>query len=102
MLSSCANLDGLGSIYWRKQNHRHVIWNEIELNAFLGTALVDLYRKTDCLDSAGYVFQQMVVKTMCTWNAMISALSLNGKEKEALDLFEKMKIKRLPSSCLVL
>ncbi|CAN6701987.1 unnamed protein product [Malus baccata var. baccata] len=95
VLSSCANLGGWGSIYWGKQIHGHVIRNGIELTAFLGTALVDLYGKTGCLNSAGYMYQQVVVKEVCTWNAMISALSLNGKEKEALDLFEKMKMERL-------
>ncbi|TQE01543.1 hypothetical protein C1H46_012906 [Malus baccata] len=84
VFSLCANLDGSGSIYWGKQIHGHVIRNAIEL-----TALVDLYGKTGCLTSAGYVFKKMVVKEVCTWNAMISALSLNGREGEALDLFEK-------------
>ncbi|RVW97466.1 putative pentatricopeptide repeat-containing protein [Vitis vinifera] len=32
---------------------------------------------------------------VCTWNAMISSLACNGREKQALDLFEKMKMQGL-------
>ncbi|KAM1076692.1 hypothetical protein EV1_023893 [Malus domestica] len=76
---------GSGSIYWGKQIHGHVIRNAIEL-----TALVDLYGKTGCLTSAGYVFKKMVVKEVCTWNAMISALSLNGLFWEAAAVIKSM------------
>lgn len=41
------------------------------------------------------IFNGMVVKGVCTWNAMISSLACNGREKQALDLFEKMKMKGL-------
>ncbi|KAM1188076.1 hypothetical protein ACFX2J_023931 [Malus domestica] len=85
VFSLCANLDGSGSIYWGKQIHGHVIRNAIEL-----TALVDLYGKTGCLTSAGYVFKKMVVKEVCTWNAMISALSLNGLFWEAAAVIKSM------------
>ncbi|CAL8139403.1 unnamed protein product [Prunus armeniaca] len=95
VLSSCANLDGWGSLYWGKQIHGYVIRKEIELTAFLGTALIDLYGKMGYVSSAANVFKKMVVTEVCTWNAMISALSLNGKVREALDLFEKMKRERL-------
>lgn len=94
VLSSCANLDGWGSLHWGKQIHGYVIRNEIQLTVFMGTALVDLYGKTGCLSSASNVFERMTVKEVCTWNAMISAFSLNGKEKEALDVFEKMKTEK--------
>ncbi len=34
----------------------------------------------------------MVVKEVCTWNAMMTTLASNGREMEALDMFEKMKV----------
>ncbi|XP_062009435.1 putative pentatricopeptide repeat-containing protein At1g10330 isoform X5 [Rosa rugosa] len=94
VLSSCANLDGWGSLYWGKQIHGYVVRNEVQLSVFMGTALVDLYGKSGCLSGAWNVFEEMRVKEVCTWNAMISALSLNGGEKEALELFEKMKMEK--------
>ena len=93
VLSSCANLNGGGALSSGKQIHGYVIRNEIELTVFTGTALIDLYGKTGCLGNAVNVFDQMVVKEVCTWNAMITTLASNGREMEALDMFEKMKMK---------
>ncbi|XVF26124.1 hypothetical protein REPUB_Repub13aG0273000 [Reevesia pubescens] len=58
----------------------------------MGTALIDFYGKKGCLEIAVGVFNKMLVREVCTWNAMISLLACNGKEKEALDLFEKTKM----------
>lgn len=91
VISSCANLDGCGALYLGKQIHAYIIRNHTLLTVFMGTALVDLYGKTGCLKSAANVFNQMVFKEICSWNAMVSALSCNGMEKEALDLFKTMK-----------
>ncbi|KAM4099694.1 hypothetical protein ACB094_05G011100 [Castanea mollissima] len=92
VLSSCANLNG-GALSSGKQIHGYVIKNEIELTVFTGTALIDLYGKTGCLRNAVNVFDQMGVKEVCTWNAMITTLASNGREMEALDMFGKMKMK---------
>ncbi|KAM4110681.1 hypothetical protein ACJW30_05G010100 [Castanea mollissima] len=93
VLSSCANLNGGGALSSGNKIHGYVIRNEIELTVFTGTALIDLYCKTGCLRNAVNVFNQMVVKEVCTWNAMITTLASNGREMEALDMFEKMKMK---------
>ncbi|XP_041006643.1 putative pentatricopeptide repeat-containing protein At1g10330 [Juglans microcarpa x Juglans regia] len=92
VLSSCANLDGGGSLYRGKQIHGYAIRNEIELTVFTQTALIDLYGKKGCLRDAVNVFDQMVFKEVCTWNAMMSSLASNGREMDALDAFEKMKV----------
>lgn len=91
VISSSANLDGCEAVYLGKQIHAHIVRTTNKLTVFMGTALIDLYGKTGCLQSAANVFSQMVFKEICTWNAMISALSSNGREKEALDLFQVMK-----------
>lgn len=95
VLSSCASLNGWGGLDMGKQVYGHILRNEIQLTVFMGTALIDLYGKSGLLKAAANVFDQMVVKEVCSWNAMISALSSNGQEKEALDLFEKMKMEGL-------
>ncbi|MBA0794826.1 hypothetical protein Gohar_019117, partial [Gossypium harknessii] len=44
------------------------------------------------LEKQGGFYQgRQIHGEVCTWNAMISSLACNGREKEALDLFEKMK-----------
>ncbi|CAL5406273.1 unnamed protein product [Camellia sinensis] len=95
VLSSCANNCDGGALYQGKQVHGFIIKNEIEWTVFMGTALIDLYGKAGCLGYATKVFSRMAVKEVCTWNAMISSLALNGKEKQALDTFEKMKLEGL-------
>lgn len=91
LLSSCASLNGWGGLYMGKQIHGYIVRSEIQLTVFLGTALIDFYGKSGFVNAATDVFDQMTVKEICTWNAMISALSSSGQEKEALDLFEKLK-----------
>ncbi|KAA8524711.1 hypothetical protein F0562_011134 [Nyssa sinensis] len=95
VLSSCANSDGGGALYQGKQIHGFIIKNEIELTVFMGTALIALYGKMGCLVYAMEVFSRIAVKEVCTWNAMISSLALNGNERQALDMFEKMKVEGL-------
>ncbi|CBI28825.3 unnamed protein product, partial [Vitis vinifera] len=95
VLSSCTNLDGVGALHQGKQIHGYIIRNEVEFTVFMGTALIALYGKTGCLENVMKIFNGMVVKGVCTWNAMISSLACNGREKQALDLFEKMKMKGL-------
>ncbi|KAJ4730064.1 putative Pentatricopeptide repeat-containing protein [Melia azedarach] len=91
VLSSCAGLVKGGGVYLGKQVHGYVFRNEIVLSVNMGTALIDLYGKSGYLDSAKRVFKQMVFKQVCTWNAMISSLASNGREQEALHLFQEMK-----------
>ncbi|KAK7312826.1 hypothetical protein VNO77_36990 [Canavalia gladiata] len=95
MLSSCANLDGQAALDCGKQVHGYVVMNEVKLGVFVGTSLINLYGKMGCLSYAKNVFRVMVSREVCTWNAMISSLASNGREKEALDMFEKMKLQGL-------
>ncbi|XP_043688489.1 putative pentatricopeptide repeat-containing protein At1g10330 [Telopea speciosissima] len=91
VLSSCASSDQGGALSQGKQIHGYIIRSETEVTVFLGTALVSMYGKTGCLASALRVFNGMVMKGVCTWNAMISSLASNGREKEALNMFDKMR-----------
>jgi pentatricopeptide repeat protein len=91
VLSSCANLDERGALYIGKQIHGYIVRNEVFVTIFIGTALIDFYGKAGCLSNAIRVYNQMVVKKVCTWNAIISSLANNGREEQALDMFKKMK-----------
>ncbi|KAJ6758790.1 hypothetical protein OIU74_025445 [Salix koriyanagi] len=91
VLSSCANLDERGVLCMGKQIHGYIGRNEARVTVFIGTALIDFYGKVGCLSNAIKVYNQMVVKKICTWNAIISSLANNGMEEQALDTFKKMK-----------
>lgn len=91
VISSCANVHGGGGLHQGKQIHGYMIKNEIELTVYMGNALIALYGKLGCLGYAIRVFNKMGAKQVCTWNALISSLALNGMEKQALDMFQKMR-----------
>ncbi|XVE51043.1 hypothetical protein DITRI_Ditri02bG0006800 [Diplodiscus trichospermus] len=92
VLSCCANLEAGGGLHQGKQIHGYILRNEVFMTVFMGTALIDFYGKKGCLETSMRVFNQMLVREVCTWNAMISSLACNGREKEALEMFEKMKV----------
>ncbi|XP_027366834.1 pentatricopeptide repeat-containing protein At5g66520-like [Abrus precatorius] len=92
LLTVCANLGSLDQGRWI---HSYVQKNSFQVNAVLGTALVDMYVKCGHLDMAWEVFENMKVKEVFTWNAMIGGLSINGKAKEAIELFTKMQEEKM-------
>ncbi|CAL5212791.1 unnamed protein product [Lathyrus oleraceus] len=91
VISSCAGLEGKAALDFGRQVHGYILVKEVDLGVFAGTSLINLYGKMGCLNYAVSVFRVMVKREVCTWNAMISSLASNGREKEALDLFKKMK-----------
>ncbi|KAG9159748.1 hypothetical protein Leryth_007757 [Lithospermum erythrorhizon] len=91
VLSSCASFDGVGGLFQGKQVHGFMIRNEYELSVYMGTALISFYGKRGCLEYAIRLFETMVIKEVCVWNALISILALNGREMQALEMFAKMK-----------
>ncbi|CAJ1978897.1 unnamed protein product [Sphenostylis stenocarpa] len=102
VLSSCANLYGQAALDCGKQIHGYVVMNEAKLGVILGTSLINLYGKMGSLSNAEKVFRAMCVREVCTWNAMISSLASHGREKEALDMFEKMKLHVLKPNSITL
>ncbi|KAF6156566.1 hypothetical protein GIB67_000031 [Kingdonia uniflora] len=65
------------------------------MTVFLGTGLISLYGKMGCMENTVKVFKGMVVKEVCTWNAMISSFASNGREKQSLAMFEEMRARGL-------
>ncbi|XP_073275240.1 putative pentatricopeptide repeat-containing protein At1g10330 [Primulina huaijiensis] len=90
ILSACANLDDARALCLGKQVHGY-LYRNTESNVFLGTALISFYGKTGCLNYAIKIFDWMTVKEACTWNAIICSMASNGREKQALRMFEAMK-----------
>ncbi|XP_057751259.1 putative pentatricopeptide repeat-containing protein At1g10330 [Arachis stenosperma] len=101
VISSCANLDGKPALDFGKQVHGYLVVNG-SLGVFVGTSLIDLYGKMGCLNYSINVFKVMISKEVCTWNAMISSLASNGREKVALEMFDKMKMEGLKPNSITL
>ncbi|KAL7590516.1 putative pentatricopeptide repeat-containing protein At3g08820 [Lactuca sativa] len=96
ILSACSQLGDLKNIEWLDEC---ITTLKITKNIFLGTALVDTYAKCGSMEKAHATFDQMLEKDAVTWGAMIQGYASNGKPKEALDIFYKMKNNNLKPDC---
>ncbi|TKY62942.1 Pentatricopeptide repeat-containing protein [Spatholobus suberectus] len=81
----------MGSLKLGRRIHDFALKNGFELGPFLGTALIDMYSKCGSLDDARKVFDMMQVRTLATWNTMITSLGVHGFRNEAISLFEEME-----------
>ncbi|KDP41178.1 hypothetical protein JCGZ_15585 [Jatropha curcas] len=63
----------------------------LELDAILGTALVDMFAKCGFLDKAIQIFERMVSKDVKSWTAMILGYGVHGQARKAVALFLRME-----------
>ncbi|KAJ4721235.1 Pentatricopeptide repeat-containing protein [Melia azedarach] len=75
-----------------KQIHGMIISHGFWASTVIYNPLIDLYAKNGFLDSAKKVFDSLRFKDNVSWVAMISGLSQNGCEDEAILLFCQMHI----------
>ncbi|XWS73287.1 hypothetical protein CRYUN_Cryun02cG0115100 [Craigia yunnanensis] len=88
VLGACGDLGDLNLGMWVEG---FVMKHKMELNSFIGSALIDMYGKCGDLVSARRVFDGMQGKDVVTWNAMITGYAQNGMLDEAIKLFHGMK-----------
>ena len=60
------------------------------------TSLVDMYSKFGCMGIARNVFNNMSVRNVVSWNAIVSGYFSNGYGGKALQMFNWMKRNGLP------
>ncbi|KAK3441028.1 hypothetical protein EUGRSUZ_B01284 [Eucalyptus grandis] len=87
VIRACA---GLAAVRPGKEVHcqyvRRVGWRDVVIES----ALVDLYAKCGCTDFSYRIFVRMHVKNLITWNSMICGFAQNGRDTEALEIFDEM------------
>lgn len=89
VFSACARL---GDLRLGRKLHRYIMSNSnVNLDVFVGNALVDMYLKCGDANFARKVFQEMPIKNVVSWNSMISGLAQKGDFKESLSMFRKMQ-----------
>lgn len=79
-----------------KEIHGYVIRNGLDYDAYVGTSLLDMYAKNDCLTSSQAIFDNMKNKNIFAWNSLISGYSFMGffdDAKRLLNLMEEEGIK---------
>ncbi|XP_074313088.1 pentatricopeptide repeat-containing protein At2g03880, mitochondrial [Silene latifolia] len=90
LTSTLRAVSGLTLLELGRQIHVHVLKYDKDL--ILNNALLDMYCKCGDLDAARLAFSQMVDRDVVSWSTMIAGLAQNGFSKDALALFEKMKV----------
>ncbi|CAN6208432.1 unnamed protein product [Urochloa humidicola] len=86
-LSACAQLGALSMGKWV---HKIIAKENLELNVYVMTALIDMYAKCGSIAEARSIFDRMDNKNVVSWNAMISGYGLHGQGAEALKLYKVM------------
>lgn len=93
-LAACANLVALDQGRWM---HVYIRKNDIQMNERLLAGLIDMYAKCGELEFASKLFNSdhQVKRKVWPWNAMIGGFAMHGKSKEAIDVFEQMKVENI-------
>ncbi|KAE8100679.1 hypothetical protein FH972_018550 [Carpinus fangiana] len=92
LLSGCCQL---GYLQFGNKLHNYVLRNNLEVEDFVGTALIDMYTKCGRIECAERVFKSIKEPCLATWNAIISGYSLYGLEHKALGCFSQMRVQGL-------
>ncbi|XXG74786.1 hypothetical protein AAC387_Pa07g3413 [Persea americana] len=88
VLPACAHLGAIGVGEWI---HCKAKEGGGVLCVFVGTALIDMYCKCGFVEKAEQVFNEMMVKNVVTWNAMIGGFSMHGYFDRAFELFDRLR-----------
>ncbi|KAM6542583.1 hypothetical protein CsatB_007030 [Cannabis sativa] len=87
VLSACSHLGSLEHGRWVDS---YIKRSNFSLSIPLGNALMDMFAKCGDVENAKVIFHKMPKRCIITWTTMVSGLSVNGKCKEALNLFDSM------------
>lgn len=88
LISGAANNGDLSQGRWA---HGLVIRLQLKVDAFLGSALIDMYCKCGIIERAFMIFKTATEKDVALWTSMITGLAFHGNGQQALQLFERMQ-----------
>ncbi|KAI4336975.1 hypothetical protein L6164_015440 [Bauhinia variegata] len=87
LLSGCCQL---GYLRIGEVLHNYVVRNNVKVEDFTGTALIDMYTKCGRLEYAERVFKSINDPCLATWNSIISGYSLHGIEHQAFICYSEL------------
>ncbi|KAH6796873.1 Tetratricopeptide repeat superfamily protein [Perilla frutescens var. hirtella] len=88
VFAACASNGALEQGKWV---HADMIKLGVQLIAFVGNTLVDMYGKAGSIEDSKKVFDQLEKKDVVSWNSMLTAYAQHGLGQETIDLFEEMR-----------
>ncbi|KAF8107136.1 hypothetical protein N665_0126s0054 [Sinapis alba] len=80
----------LSLLHSGKEVHCFCLKNNLIRDAYVATALVDMYTRSGDLRSASEVFWSIENKPLASWNCMIMGHAMFGKGEEGIAVFNKM------------
>ncbi|WJX19740.1 hypothetical protein P8452_09385 [Trifolium repens] len=99
VLKACSSLHALEIGRWV---YHSILYSEEKTNLFVNCALIDMFVKCGSLEDACKVFDEMPVRDLASWTALICGTVWNGEWLEAVWLFRKMRLEGLmPDSVTV-
>ncbi|CAK8537787.1 unnamed protein product [Lathyrus sativus] len=89
VLSVCSRMMALEQ---GEQIHARTIKTGNLSEVFVGCSTINMYNKCGSIEKASKVFLEMSIRTMILWTSMITGFAQHGWSKQALNLFEDMKL----------
>ncbi|XP_057838578.2 putative pentatricopeptide repeat-containing protein At3g13770, mitochondrial [Cryptomeria japonica] len=71
--------------------HAQAVRRGLQLDLFVGNALVDMYVKCGSMEDALHVFDTMPQQDVVSWTSIIAGCEQNGLIEEALEMFHQMQ-----------
>ncbi|XP_077236603.1 tetratricopeptide repeat (TPR)-like superfamily protein [Tasmannia lanceolata] len=87
LLNKCTQM---GKLKEGKIVHAHFLNSKFKSDIFIQNTILNMYSKCGSLVDAHKTFDEMPVKDMVTWTALITGYSQNDRAEEALELFPRM------------
>ncbi|KAI3801977.1 hypothetical protein L1987_30097 [Smallanthus sonchifolius] len=87
VVSACARL---ASLFYGQTVHGRSVHMGVDNDTLVSSALVDMYSKCGYPTEARKIFNTIDPKSTVSWNSMILGYAQNGKDLEALRLYEEM------------
>ncbi|KAK4359848.1 hypothetical protein RND71_022077 [Anisodus tanguticus] len=88
LLPACGNI---AALVHGKATHCFSLRNCLLDDAYVGSALTDMYANCGRIQLARVIFDRMPVRNLVCWNAMISGYAMHGKANEAIEIFNLMQ-----------
>lgn len=92
VVSACAHV---GALELGTEIHCYVMSQGLNLDVYIGSALVDMYAKCGSLDRSLLVFFKLKDKNLYCWNAVIEGLAVHGYAEKALRMFVVMEREKI-------
>ncbi|KAK6939601.1 Alpha-amylase, C-terminal beta-sheet [Dillenia turbinata] len=81
----------LGCLKFGERLHNYVLRETLEVEDFVGTAVIDMYVKCGSIDKAERMFKSIKRPCLAAWNTMISGYGSYGLGHEALSCYTELR-----------